>query len=979
MGFMRRALDWLRESPGATFSEQPRPIDQLIVEMMGRGEAPRTGRTEALSVPAVQRGRNLICSISTLPLVQYGPNREVVRNALLEQIDPDVPNVVTLAQTVEDLLFEGISWWRITSFAADGFPTSARHIEHGLVSLHPPSGQSPSPLPSGFEPRGAVVWVDGVRTPADRVIRFDSPNPALLKVAGRAVRRAVLLDQAAAMYADDPRPLDYFSPAEGADPVGDDDIEEILRKWIATRKRRGTGYVPAALKYNTVDQPTPADLQLVELQKRVSLDIANALGLDPEDLGISTTSRTYQNATDRRQDRINDVLSPYMRAITDRLSMGDVTKRGYRVEFDLDDYMRADPRTRWDVYEKAKNMGAITVDEIRAEEKLPSLPAANPEPNEAQAEAAQASLQLSDDTGLTFADLPLSTFSVDRESRTIVGLAVPYNKVAPNMFRKWRFAQGSLQWSDISRVKLLRDHDRSQAIGRAVELVDGPDGLRAKFKVARGPAGDLALSLAEDGVLDGLSVGVDFDFAVDTIPDPDNKGVTLVRRADLREVSLTAMPAFDDSRVSKVTASRSEGNAMTDNPTTEPQAPAAPAGAPDVQAMTQAFMQALQGMVPQQAQPPAEERQVVNPTRLTASTEVNEALPYRFDRGGNFVPAQEHVFSADLHSMALANDQYGTETDAGKRVMGLLAATFADTQTGDVADLNPTIQRPDMYVDQREYRTPLWNMVNKGAPPNGVNPFRFPKFSASSGLVGDHTEGTEPASGSFDATGQTVTPTALSGKASITREVWDMGGNPAVSTLIFNQMRRGYREGLEQAVATFLNTLTAATDINLNAGASTGEAPTAAQLSGNWEAALAALQFIRGYDFDAFAIEANLYKAFVAAKDSSGRPLYPILAPANANGTAASRFRTLDLGGVVGVPSWALTATAGSANNSWLFDSSTVHGWASTPQRLEFPGTKPSDGSYAPVAWIDIAIWGYKAFANSDIGGVRQVTYDTTT
>ncbi|WP_281182154.1 phage portal protein [Micromonospora mirobrigensis] len=969
---------------------------------MGRGSAPRVGRTEALSVPAVQRGRNLICSIATLPLVQYGPDRSVVTNLLLQQIDPDVANVVTLAQTIEDLLFDGLSWWRITGFGWDGYPTNARHLDVGSVSLQPPAGRSPAPLPGGHDPREAVVYVDGQPVPASEMIRFDSPNPALLKVAGRAIRRAILLDQAAAMYADEPRPLDFFTPAEGADPADDADIKEMLEAWKQARKSRGTAYVPAALKYNAVDQPTPADLQLVELQKRATLDIANALGLDPEDLGLSTTSRTYQNATDRRQDRINDVLSPYMRSITDRLSMGDVTKRGHVVRFDLDDYMRADPRTRWDVYEKAHTMGAITVPEIRAEENMPAL-TSTPTPTETTSETEKAgsvdvkasndtALNLSTDekSGMVFTDVPSSTFSVDEGKREIIGLAVPYGRVAVNMFRKWRFDAGSLKFADLGRVKLLRDHDRSQAIGRAVEMTETPDGVVMKFRVARGPEGDRALALAADGVLDGLSVGVDFDMATDTVPDPSNKGVTLVRRADLREVSLTAMPAFDDSRVTSVAASRdggtemkcatcgqihAEGVACTATTTAVTEQPTTNGGTFDADAMTKAFMAALQGVNQKPAE--TEQRQVVNPTRLTASV-TSEALPYRFDRGGNFLPT-EHVFSADLHAMSLSNDQYGTETDAGKRVMSLLQAAFADTRTTDVTDLNPTIQRPDMYVDQRDYRTPLWNMVKKGAPPNGVNPFRFPKFSAASGLVGDHTEGVEPASGSFDATGQTVTPTALSGKASITREVWDMGGNPAVSTLIFNQMLRGYREGLEQAVATFLNTLTAAADINLNTGATAGSAPTSAQLAGNWEAALADLQFIRGYDFDAFALEANLYKAFVAAKDSSGRPLYPIIAPANANGSAASRFRTLDLAGVVGVPSWALTATPGSVNNSWLFDSSTVHAWASAPQRLEFPGTKPTDGSYAPVAWIDIAIWGYKAFANSDIGGVRQVTYDTTT
>jgi hypothetical protein len=222
-------------------------------------------------------------------------------------------------------------------------------------------------------------------------------------------------------------------------------------------------------------------------------------------------------------------------------------------------------------------------------------------------------------------------------------------------------------------------------------------------------------------------------------------------------------------------------------------------------------------------------------------------------------------------------------------------------------------------------------------------------------------------------TSQTVTPTALSGKASITREVWDMGGNPAVSTLIFNQMLRGWREGLESAAATFLNTLTAATDIAL------GVAVVDAALASAWDQALAGLQFVRGYDFEFFAVEQVLYKAFVDANDTTGRVLYPIINPTNSNGRADARFRQLDLSGVIGSPAWALPSTPGSVNNSWLFDPSVVWGWASTPQRLEFPGSGGAAAGveYKPVAHVDLAIWGYKAFANTDIAGVRQVTYDS--
>jgi HK97 family phage prohead protease len=578
MGWWRGLLHRFRAPAGRAFDSAPRPIAEVLLDMAGRGLSPRVGRIEALSVPAVQRGRNLICSIATLPLVQLGPQRRKVRNPLFEQIDPDVPNVVTLSQTIEDLLFDGISWWLVTAQDFAGYPVAARHLDVDAVSLQPSGGRTPNPLPGGSDPRGAVVYVDGVEVSAARVIRFDSPNPAVLKVGGRAIRRAVLLDRAAAMYADDPRPLDYFTPADGADPVEDDEVRDILAEWKAARKSRGTAYVPAALKYNSVDSPSPADLQLVELQRQAGMELANMFGVDPEDLGVSTTSRTYANAVDRRRDRINDVLAPYMRAVTDRLSMGDVTRRGHSVVLELDDYMKSNPTERWAVYKTAKELGVLDSDEIRAEEGLPARGAgAAPDPatdpasgdtvdpaSEPAAVDASGRVAAAFDGAqpLQFADVPVVSFSVNRQTRTIEGLALPYGQVGAKYGLKFRFVRGALKWSSVNRVKLLRDHDMGQPIGRAVDLTDTSAGLKVKFKVARGPQGDQALSLAEDGVLDGMSVGVDFDISADVEMDPNDDSVMLVRRADLREVSLTAMPAFDDARVTKVAASRTGGNIM---------------------------------------------------------------------------------------------------------------------------------------------------------------------------------------------------------------------------------------------------------------------------------------------------------------------------------------------------------------------------------------------------------------------------------
>jgi HK97 family phage prohead protease len=637
-------------------------------------------------------------------------------------------------------------------------------------------------------------------------------------------------------------------------------------------------------------------------------------------------------------------------------------------------------------------------------------------------------------------DVPVRGFTVDTRRRIIEGVALPYgqDQVATKYGLKYRFVRGALQWGSVNRVKLLRDHDMGQAIGVATDLTDLAAGLSTRFKVARGAEGDAALSLAHDGVLDGLSVGVDFDFAEDVFM--DDQGVMNVTRADLREVSLTAMPAFDDARVTKVAASRARGNTMPCSicgqihaegvacqsaPTPPAQQNGQPANqqpaAPGLQlsddqlralVANPAALAALtgvpaqqQGQQAQQAQQftltsnqinalaagghlrtllgigaPAEPqgepeppRQVVDPTRrLTAS--VNEALPYRFDRKGNLTRGAQYDFSTDMiaglrdgHSEALARAElFMRETFAAKE--------FAlPTDTTDAAALNPDRQRPDLYVDQKEFAYPIWNAIAKGTIPDAT-PFVLPKFSSSSGLVGAHTQGTEPTAGDFTATTQTITPTAVSGKCSITREAWDQGGNPQLSGLIWNQMVRGWFEALEAAAVTLLDGLSP-TGITLTTGAADDA------LVGELEAALAALQYARGgFRMRDFFVQVDLYKALIAAVDGDGRKLLPWLNPVNANGQVSDFFGDVMVGGLRGRPAWALAATGDVAASSYLFDRADVSGWATAPQRLSATMGMGTDatGGYAPIAMVDIGIWGYKALANTDLTGVREVIYDPT-
>lgn len=147
------------------------------------------------------------------------------------------------------------------------------------------------------------------------------------------------------------------------------------------------------------------------------------------------------------------------------------------------------------------------------------------------------------------------TLEVREDGRTIVGVAVPFN--SPTEIRdlggsyREQFAAGAFARTIAergpSRVKLLLQHDdRRLPIGRAVSLTETPQGLVAELAVSKTPDGDTALELVRDGTLDGLSVS--FRSIRQT-----RKGDLVTRtEVQLREISLTGFPAYDDARVSAV-------------------------------------------------------------------------------------------------------------------------------------------------------------------------------------------------------------------------------------------------------------------------------------------------------------------------------------------------------------------------------------------------------------------------------------------
>jgi len=347
------------------------PAEMLEAMTSGGSIAARISRKQALQVPAVLRSRNLIAgTLARLPIhIRDKQRRIATPTSLLEQIDPDIPNVVTFANTYEDLLFEGISWWRVLEFGWHGFPTFATHVGHSRVSV---GGWVP-PV-NGVGPiAGGKVYIDGVWVPDRELIRFDSPNPPLLVHAARAIRSCLNLDMTASRYSDDPVPLGYFTPKDGTRPREDPKtVDELLTKWENNRRQRVWGYLGAAWEAKQF-QFNAEQIQLADQRDHAVLEIARAAGVDPEDLGVSTTSRTYQNAEQRRLDLLDFTLAAYVAAVEQRLSMRDVLPRGYEAKVNFDGFLRADTMTRFQAHKIALDSGFETIPEVRQLEDRPDI------------------------------------------------------------------------------------------------------------------------------------------------------------------------------------------------------------------------------------------------------------------------------------------------------------------------------------------------------------------------------------------------------------------------------------------------------------------------------------------------------------------------------------------------------------------------------------------------------------------------------
>lgn len=325
----------------------------------------RVDRSSAMQVPAVARARNIIAgTISTLGLNSYNmiTGAKVEGRKILEQPDPALPLSVTMAWTVEDLLFHGRSFWQVLEVnPEDNRPTQARRIDPTRVTFT--TDLDTQEIVNGFYIEGGLLPATGVGS----LIMFSGIDEGILNRGGRTISTALKLEEAVQRMASEPNPTMVIKNS-GVD-LPPEQVSSLLAQWKQARATRSTAYLSGPLDVTTFGYDA-GQMQLTESRLNTAAEIARMCNIPAWYINAESASATYSNVSQERRSLVDFSLRPYMSCIEERLTMVDVTPRGQKVRFDLDDYLRGNPLEQIEVLERMIAAGLISVDEAREEMDL---------------------------------------------------------------------------------------------------------------------------------------------------------------------------------------------------------------------------------------------------------------------------------------------------------------------------------------------------------------------------------------------------------------------------------------------------------------------------------------------------------------------------------------------------------------------------------------------------------------------------------
>ena len=450
--------------------------------------------------------------------------------------------------------------------------------------------------------------------------------------------------------------------------------------------------------------------------------------------------------------------------------------------------------------------------------------------------------------------------AADTERRMISGKIAPYGEVGYTSAGPVVFERGSISIPDVTKIKLLMQHDSTKPVGRATYSSDDESGMYASFKISSSSRGQDALVLAQENLVSGLSVGVDVSAS------KQMKGYLLVTAAVLKEVSLVESAAFDSAAVTDIAAAKAELEAAMSKSTktttintviteveteteTETESEAAvttaPIDTPDVPAEK-----------PVEAAPVQAARPIIRPSVLdsqTVRTPITSMAKYT-----------EHKIKA-----ALGNQD------------SILYITAADDDFSTNPAFSPTQYLSEFPTNTR-FGTPSIDACSRGVLPASGMTINVPSLVTSAG----GQSGTAPTV-TVEAEGGAVANTGMvtqylsgtvnkySGMNTISIELLERS-DPNFYAELTQQLQNAYLKTLDTTVNAAL--------ITAGTAATTAQAATSAGIIGYASEAARLVYEATGYYAQNYIANGSQWQLLMGASDTTGRPIYSASQPMNAGG-----------------------------------------------------------------------------------------------
>lgn len=497
--------------------------------------------------------------------------------------------------------------------------------------------------------------------------------------------------------------------------------------------------------------------------------------------------------------------------------------------------------------------------------------------------------------------------AADADSRTISGKIVPFGgEIGNTSVGAVSFTEGSIQFGDPAEVKLLLEHDRRQPIGRATSIETRPDGLYATFSVAPTTRGNDALVEAATGLRTGLSVGVEV-----TASKPVN-GTLVVAKSVLHEVSLVESAAFKSAGVERVAASEGDEAEPTE-------------GEPDM------------------TDPVVTVEETTAPAVEASAPQVQASKP---------VAA---VFTKPRYSGMSSLDYFTAKVNAamGDHEASLLVQAADDDTTTNTGLTLP--QHLNQFITTSFGSRPAIDACGGARPliDNGMS-FTIPKLTTAP-TVATTAQGIGPSETGMASDYITVSVVKGSGLNRVSFELLDRS-QPQFLELLMRELQRAYATYTDKYVLAQMiaggtqATATAATFDGLNSFVAT-EGPAAYAATGGMYAS----QLLTNSAWWSLLLE---------EQDTTGRPMFPNLAPMNAPGAVTTQSSTGSVFGAAFSVDHNFTATTKVDESAILFAPEAMGIWESPTTQLRV--------NVLTTGEVEFNLYGYIAANALIAGGIRR-------